>query len=148
MLLARALPMFNAFFRADKSKLNFLKQRRVASNTCLREINTCLVSPEHATPDKIKEIRQRLLRCIVDTIRAFRNDLPDSKIYSNLLIPDGEHIIVAIRNAPDRLDGTRYKKSKLLCGNVLTSKKPMFCGDVQNITDGDLSYKSFNDFYT
>ncbi|MEE9338597.1 MAG: hypothetical protein V3U87_10985 [Methylococcaceae bacterium] len=143
MLIARAFPVIKAIFWSDKAKLNFLKQRRVESNTCLREINTSLVNPKHANPEKIKEIRQRLLSCIVDTVRAYRNDLPGSKIYSNLLIPDGEDLIVSIRNAPDRANGTRYKKSKLACSIVLTSKKPMYHGDINSITERDLSYKSF-----
>lgn len=143
MLLARAFPVLKAFFGDDKAKINFLKQRRIESNTCLREINICLVNPEQATPDKIKEIRQRLLSCIVDTVRAFRNDLPGSKIYSNLLIPDGDDLVVTIRNAPDRSNGTRYNKNGLLCSSVLTSKKPIYCGDVRKITDRNVSYKSF-----
>ena len=143
MFAARAFPVIKAFWGNDKEKLNFLKKRRVESATCLREINTCLVKPEHATPDKIKEIRQRLLSCIVDTVRAYRNDLPGSKIYSNLLVPDGDDLVVVIRNAPNRTDGTRYKKSDLECSNVLNSRKPIFCGNVEQVTDRELSYKSF-----
>ena len=143
MLFARAFPVFKAFWKGDKDKLNFLKKRRIESNTCLREINNCLINTEYATPEKIKEIRQKLLICIVDSVRAYRNDLPGSKIFSNLLVPTGDDLIVLIRNAPNRADGTRYKKSDLFCSKALTSKKPLFCGDVQQITDRDLSYKSF-----
>lgn len=134
MLAARAFPVFKAFWWSDKEKLNFLKKRRVESNTCLREINTCLVNSKHAIPEKIKEIRQRLLICIVDTVRAYRNDLSGSKIYSNLLIPDGDDLIVILRNAPDRANGTRYKQSDLVCSSVLTSKKSISCGDVEKET--------------
>lgn len=143
MFSARAFPVFKAFWKGDKDKLNFLKKRRIESNTCLREINNCLINTEYATPEKIKEIRQKLLICIVDSVRAYRNDLPGSKIFSNLLVPNGDDLIVSIRNAPNRTDGTKYKKSDLFCSKVLTSKKPLSCGDVQQITDRELSYKSF-----
>ncbi len=143
MFAARAFPVIKAFWWADKEKLNFLKKRRIESNTCLREINTCLIEHEHATVEKIKEIRQRLLNCIVDTVRAYRNDLSGSKIYSNLLVPDNDELVVIIRNAPDRSNGTRYKKTDLACSEVLNTKKPTFLGDVSQITNRELSYKSF-----
>lgn len=143
MLAARAFPVIKAFLWSDKEKLNFLKKRRIESNTCLREINTCLVENETITREKIKDIQKKLLNCIVDTVRAYRNDLSGSKIYSNLLIPDGDNLIVTIRNAPDRSNGTKHKKSKLFCSKVLDTKKPTFCGNANQITDRELSYKSF-----
>lgn len=145
MLFARAFPVAKAFWKGDSEKLNFLKKRRIESNTCLMEINSCLVDKQHVTPEKIKEIRQRLLRCIVDTVRAYRNDLQGSKIFSNLLVPDGNDLVVAIRNAPDRTDGTRYSKNSLKCSAVLTTKKPLFCGDVEHLEENkrDVRYKSF-----
>jgi hypothetical protein len=144
MLAARAFPVIKAFWKGDKNKLNFLKKRRIESNTCLMEINRCLVDIDYATPEKIKEIRQKLLRCIVDTIRAYRNDLQGSKIFSNLLILDHDDLVVAIRNAPDRADGTRYPKGNLQCSKVLETKKPLHCGDVKYIDNSrEMRYKSF-----
>lgn len=143
MFIARAFPVFKAFWKGDTEKLDFLKKRRIESSACLREINMCLVKPEHAVPEKINEIRQKLLNCIVETVRAYRNDRPGSKIFSNLLIPDGDYLTVTIRNAPGRTAGTRYKQSALMCSEVLNTKKPIFCGNILPIADRDVPYKSF-----
>lgn len=143
MFAARIFPVFKAFWKGNQDKLNFLKKRRIESNTCLMEINKCLIDNNYATPEKLKEIRQKLLRCIVDTIRAYRNDLQGSKIFSNLLVPNGNDLVVTIRNAPDRADGTRYRRDSLKCSEVLETKKPMFCGDVQQFNNRTMPYKSF-----
>jgi hypothetical protein len=83
---------------------------------------------------------------IVDSVRDERNDIQGNKIFSNLLIPDGDELVVAIRNAPDRTDGTRYPQATLNCSDVLRTKKPMFFGNVHHSDSKsrrEVTYKSF-----
>jgi hypothetical protein len=145
MLVARVWPVLEAFWSDDKGKTILMAKRRIEANACIKEINFCLENNAYATEEKIKEIRQKLINCIGDTARAYRNDVHGNTIFSNLLIPEGDYLRVAVRNDPERTGGTRHKKSDLKCSEVLESRKALFCGNVQKTSypKRETKYKSF-----
>jgi len=82
------------------------------------------------SPNEIAEFQQDALQLVVAYVRAHRADRKGTAIFANLLIEDGDEMVVVARNQEHREPLSRQSKMTSLAWNALKSGDIMVTGDV------------------
>lgn len=110
------------------------EERKSATAAIISKITAMLVSGEDI--EKARAILTDLLRVIVIHVRDHRGDHTKGRVFANLLLPDGEDLVVVARDPTLQGDRfrrdvpKRYKKVLLAAGRALESGSPVSVGDV------------------
>lgn len=80
--------------------------------------------------EEIQRFRGETLALIASYVRDHRLDKKGTQIFANLLIEDGDDLLVVARDQPHRQASAKYPKAKLLAWTALSSGIPQSTGDV------------------
>jgi GAF domain-containing protein len=84
----------------------------------------------HLTPHEILDFQREALELIVSYVRGHRADLSGTQIFANLLVEDGDDLIVVARNQEHREPGARYAKSTMLAWTAMHDGQTECMGDL------------------
>jgi hypothetical protein len=82
------------------------------------------------TPDEVGRFQQEALALIANYVRDHRADRAGTLIYVNLLVEDGDDLVVVARDQPHRDRSARYPKSLMLATHALVTQQAATVGDV------------------
>ncbi|WP_143735043.1 GAF domain-containing protein [Methylocaldum sp. 14B] len=143
MALTRVVPPLRKVLSGKGDIAEYKLKRRIRTASCLEDINKMIANPSELSSENLMHVRKKLLECIVEHVREYRGDLYGTKIYSNLLIREGEEIVVVARDSPSRKEGVRYSKDALLSSKVFDEIKAISCGRARDHTERHIEYESF-----
>lgn len=85
---------------------------------------------DRLTPDEIHTFQADCLALIAGYVRDHRADLSAKEIYANLLIEDGETLVVVSRDREHRGGSVRSPKEGMLAWEAIRTHEPQVTGDV------------------
>jgi putative methionine-R-sulfoxide reductase with GAF domain len=96
-------------------------------------------------PSEVQAYRQEVLQVITQYVRDHRGDWGGRSIFANLLVPDGDEIVVLARNQEHRKAKVRCQKRDMLSTEVFETGEIFVVGDLQSEHPGSPKkpYSSF-----
>ena len=106
-----------------------------------------LIKDVQRSPDmtdaELLRFQQETLGLIASYVRSHRGDLSETQIYVNLLIEDGDELVVIARNSEHRRPGARYPKRLMAATEAFESGDHVVVGDVhREYGDTEKGYRS------
>lgn len=83
------------------------------------------------TPKEVAQFQQDALQLIASYVRGYRADLRGTDIFANLVVEDGEDIVVIARDRDHRLLGARYPKKDMVAWSAIKSGEAAVLGDLR-----------------
>lgn len=97
------------------------------------------------SPHEIARFQQEALHLIATYVRDHRRDVRAKQIFANLLIGDGDDMVVVARDRPHRTGSARYPKKRMLAARALETGRTQLVGELYAEwpdTEGSKSYRS------
>jgi GAF domain-containing protein len=82
------------------------------------------------SPDQVREFQLEALRLVAQYVRDHRVDVKGTQIFANLLVEDGDDMVVVARDQTHREHSARCFKRHMLAWLALTTGEPQITGDV------------------
>lgn len=86
---------------------------------------------DSASSAEVHAFQEATLRLIASYVRGHRADRAGKEVFVNLLVEEGDDLVVVARNVTHREPRARYPKRTLLAWQALTSGDAMTTGDVE-----------------
>ncbi len=83
------------------------------------------------TPPEKERFQEEALELIAMYVRAHRHDRRDPTIFANLLMLDGDDVVVVARDRPHRRPNARYPKEQMLATRAIEECMPLVSGNIQ-----------------
>jgi hypothetical protein len=94
---------------------------------------------------EISRFQQEVLHLIASYVRDHRRDVGAKQIFANLLVGEGDEMVVIARDQAHRSGTARYPKVRMIAARALESGKPQLVGELYEEwpeTDGSKPYHS------
>ena len=98
---------------------------------------------ENLTRLEIAEYQKEALCLIVSFVRGHRADPSGTEIFANLLVEDGNDLVVVARNQDHRNPGARYPKDGMLAWGAILSGNSVCMGDIKKCAPSQASTKPY-----
>ena len=101
---------------------------------------------DELAPAEVAAFRQDALKLIANYVRSHRADTAAIEIFVNLMIEDGEDLVVVARDRDHRQAGARYPKRAMLAWAALESGETVATGDLASLAPqypGDGARKNY-----
>ena len=105
-------------------------ERKLGFYRLLREMRR----PPPTAPHEVHRFQADALRLIASYVRSHRADARGTEIFVNLLVPQGDELVVVARNEEHRRPRARYPRSALFAAEALEGGMTVLTG---NITQED-----------
>lgn len=103
------------------------RTRKVRLKTLVETLAQRASPPKREDADRFNG---EVLSLIASFVRGHRGDLQETKIFVNLLVEDGDQLVVIARNQAHRVPGARYDKGRMLAWASLRSGNALAVGDM------------------
>lgn len=95
------------------------------------------------TPSQIETFQRETLELIASYVRSHRADLAATQIYVNLLVEDGDHLVVIARDSNHRHPRARYPRAVMAAARVFDTGDHFLVNDVhREYGDVEKPYRS------
>jgi hypothetical protein len=121
--------------------LHIVHRNQLAKKIALRCLVDDLQRNREMGHAEVRRFQEEALDFIARSVRDRRSDLEGSAIYANLLVENGEYMMVIARNESHRILPGRYPKENLLAWRALESGRPKLLGDLGE-TEANPLYRS------
>lgn len=94
---------------------------------------------------EVSRFQQEALHLIATYVRDHRRDLGAKHIFANLLIGDGDEMVVVARDRAHRTNSARYLKKRMVAARALETGRTQLVGELYEEwpdTDGEKPYRS------
>jgi transcriptional regulator with GAF, ATPase, and Fis domain len=81
-------------------------------------------------PDSVREYQREVLWLIASYVRGYRFDKKGRIIFANLLVPDGDHLVVVARDREHRKPTARYPRDGMIVDEVFQTGDATITGDL------------------
>ena len=98
---------------------------------------------EMLTRQEVADFQKEALQLIASYVRGHRADAAGSEIFVNLLVEDGEDLMVVARNQDHRNPGARYPKARMLAWGAINSGQVVCIGDLAKCDPDQASTKPY-----
>jgi len=95
------------------------------------------------TRPEIAEYQKEALCLIVSFVRGHRADPSGTEIFANLLVEDGDDLVVVARNQDHRNPGARYPKDGMVAWGAISSGNAVCMGDIKKCIPYQASTKPY-----
>lgn len=96
------------------------------------------------TAREVSEFQSTTLELIATYMRDHRADLRGRKIFANLLVEDGDDLVVIARSDEHRQAQARYPKEKMLVWQAMQAGEPRWTGDLSGDFPDTVPGKRYN----
>jgi putative methionine-R-sulfoxide reductase with GAF domain len=86
---------------------------------------------EQMTPADVQSFREDVLATIAQYARDHRADWKGRSIFANLLVEDGDDLVVIARNEPHRTPEARYPKAQMAAAAAFRTGDTVLVGDLE-----------------
>jgi hypothetical protein len=86
---------------------------------------------ERMTAADVERFRVDVLNLIASYVRSHRADTEGTEIFVNLIVEDGDHVVVVARDKDHRKPGARYAKDDMIVWRAMRNGEAAFSGDLQ-----------------
>jgi hypothetical protein len=141
------IKVWNAIKEFDPKHLPMLKRNRTERQLLLEKLvhTTFIWMFRPPTEHEIEGFQQDTLRLIASFVRDHRSDLRGKRIFVNLLVAEGEELVVVARSDPKRPVPQRYKADEcLVAWTAITEGVTQFTGDIYADCPGTPRGKPYN----
>jgi hypothetical protein len=95
------------------------------------------------TREEVSRFQREALELIASYVRAHRADFSRTEIFVNLLVEDGDSLVVIARDRDHRMPGARYSRSTMAAAKVFESGDHIVVGNVhREYGDVEKEYRS------
>ena len=101
-------------------------ERKYALGNLIEEMHRM----DEMTPAEVQSFRERTLGVVALYVRDHRADWKGRSIFANLLIEDGEDLVVIARSETHRLPAARYPRAQLAASKVFDTGEAEVVGDL------------------
>ncbi len=101
-------------------------QRKLAMYMLVQDLSRA----SEMTDQEVERFRSDALALIAQYVRDHRLDMKATEIFVNLLVEEGEDLVVVARDRPHRIDAARYPKAGMLAVEPFTNGESAITGDV------------------
>jgi GAF domain-containing protein len=95
------------------------------------------------TNPEVAEYQKEALCLIASFVRGHRADPSGTEIFANLLVEDGDDLVVVARNQDHRNPGARYPKEGMLAWGAILSGNAVCVGDIKKCIPSEASTKPY-----
>ena len=100
--------------------------RSVALNTLISDLLRC----NEMTPHERERFQSETLSLVASFVRDHRRDSSSPKIFANLLVEDGDNLVVVARDAEHRKHRARHPKEGMIVWAAMRDNEPLTTGDL------------------
>jgi hypothetical protein len=94
-------------------------------------------------PHEVSRFQRETLELVASYVRSHRADFSATQIYVNLLVEDGDELVVIARDSEHRKPGARYQRRLMAAATVFENGDHLVVGNVQReYGDVDKPYRS------
>ena len=114
-----------------RPNLKAFERNAAERSTTLYRAVSDLQRREELTPEEVQRYRCDVLRYIAQFVRDHRRDSGSPTIFANLLVADGDDLVVVARDREHRITMARYPKAPMLAWEAITTGLVQLTGDVR-----------------
>ena len=98
---------------------------------------------ESLVPSEIAEFQREALQLIASYVRGHRADAKGCEIFVNLLVEEGDQLVVVARNHDHRTPVARYPKDSMLAWQAISSGETVCIGDLRKLAPDQAAQKPY-----
>jgi GAF domain-containing protein len=134
---------WSAWKELEPQHMQFLKKNYLQRKYALGGMIEQMHRMGSMKDEEVQRFRSDTLQLIANYVRDHRADVSDPRIYANLLIEDGDDLVVIARDQPNGRLGVRYRKSKMAVAEVLHTGEAVIIGDLSSEFPSNADGKSY-----
>lgn len=100
--------------------------RKIILNRLIQDMSRAPIMSAH----EIARFQQEALCLIAAYVRDHRRDVSAKVIFANLLVGDGDEMVVIARDRTHRIGGARYPKAQMIAARAFDTGRPQIVGEL------------------